>query len=109
MGVRFTTGGREKEFIRSVAIHGTWKLGRDLTLGFEMARTAGRKNIIVFNAEKPVFGSGMVSLGLKTEDGKKFGAELRFFKKTASDAEIFAMFDVSRANKSAIMGLKRRF
>ena len=109
VGVRFTTGGREKEFIRSVAIHGTWKLGRDLTLGFEMARTAGRKNIIVFNAEKPVFGSGMVSLGLKTEDGKKFGAELRFFKKTASDAEIFAMFDVSRANKSAIMGLKRRF
>ena len=109
VGVRFTTGGREREFIRSVAIHGKWKLGRDLSLGFEVTRTSGRKNIIVFNAEKPVFGAGMVSLGLKAEDGKKFGTEIKFVRPFGKDIELFLAGSRTLRESKVIGGVSGKF
>ena len=109
VGVRFTSGGRERELVRSIAIHGTWKLGRDLKLGFEVARRIGRKNTVSFTVEKPVFGRGTVSVGLKTADGKKFGAEIKFFKALAPDAEIYASLAAGHGVNSVMAGFRGRF
>ena len=64
-GMWFTSGGKERELIRWAAIHGSWKLGRELTLGVELARTAGKNNVATFTTEKPVFARGTVSGVLK--------------------------------------------
>ncbi len=109
VGVKYTCGGKKQEVMRSVAIHGSWKFGKDLKLGFEVARTAGKKNVVTFLAEKPVFGNGTVSLGLKTENGKNFGAELKFSNKLKDDAEIFAVLAAKGGEKSVMVGVRKKF
>jgi hypothetical protein len=109
VGVRFTSGGREREVIKKAAIFGTWKLGRDLSLGFEAETTAKGKNVITFSAEKPVLKGGNLLVGLKTQDGRKFGAQLKFSKTLSPDAEIFASLSADPGNKSVMAGFRRRF
>lgn len=107
--VRFTSGGKEKKLIRSVAIYGTWKLGRDLCVGFEAETTVRGKNLITFSAEKAVFKGGALKLALKTEDGKKFGAEVEFTKKFAEDAEIFASLSRFAGETRVFGGVRIKF
>ncbi len=109
VGIRFTSGGKEKKLLRSVAIYGTWKLGRDLALGFEAESTVREKNVISFTAEKLIFDNGKLTVGLKTEDGRKFGGEVTFTKALARDVELFASLESLAGDTRAIGGIRGKF
>jgi hypothetical protein len=109
VGVRFTSGGKEKKLIRSIAIYGTWKLGKDLSVGFEAETTVRGKNLITFSAEKAVFKGGTLKLALKTEDGKKFGAEVEFAKSFTEDAELFALLSRFAGETRVFGGVRVKF
>lgn len=109
VGIRFTSGGKEKKLLRSVAIYGTWKLGRDLALGFEAESTVREKNVISFTAEKLIFDNGKLTVGLKTEDGRKFGGEVTFTKALARDVELFASLASLAGETRAIGGVRGSF
>ena len=109
VGVRITSGGVQKEIIRSIAIYGTWKLGRDLKLGFEVAQSVGKKYIIKFTGEKPVFEDCMLSVALKTEDGKKFGAKIKFTQKFIKDMDLFLEGSSDIVEKKVLVGVRGKF
>jgi hypothetical protein len=109
VGVRFTSDGREREVIQKAAIFGTWKLGRDLSLGFEAQTTAKGKNVLTFTAEKPVLKGGNLFVGLKCSDGKKLGAEVKFAKPIGKDMEMFVGGAMSPREYRVIGGVRGRF
>jgi hypothetical protein len=106
VGVRITSGGVQKEIIRSIAIYGTWKLGRDLKLGFEVAQSVRKKNIIKFTAAKPVFEGSMMSVALKTEDGKNFGSKIKFTQKFSEDMDLFLEGSRDSVEKKVLIGIR---
>lgn len=109
VGVRFTMAGKEKLVLSSVAIFGTWKLGKDLSVGFEVKNTAAGRNILTFSAEKAVFKGGTLTLDLKTEDGKKFGAGVKFTKTFAKDIQMFVEYSRSGGDDRILGGITGKF
>lgn len=109
VGVRFTLNGKERTVLSSVAIFGTWKLGKDLSVGFEVKNTAAGRNILTFSAEKAVFKSGTLTLDLKTEDGKKFGAGVKFTKTFAKDIQMFVEYSNVGAESRVLGGVVGKF
>lgn len=109
VGIRFSADGEEKKVLKSVAIYGAWKLGRDLKVGFEAESTAKGKNVLTFTAEKLIFERGALTLGLKTEDGRKFGAEVTFTEAIAKDVELFASLLCSSTERSIFGGVRGKF
>jgi hypothetical protein len=109
VGVRFTVNGKEKLVLSSVAIFGTWKLGKDLSVGFEIKNTAAGRNVLTFSAEKAVLKGGTLTLGLKTENGKKFGAEVKFTKAFSKDIQMFVEYSRSGGDDRILGGITGKF
>jgi len=109
VGMRFVLDGKEKQVIKSVAIHGTWKISSDLRIGFEIANSKAKKNVISFLVEKTILGNGKASIFLKTENGRDFGIELKVSKEFARDLEVFTMLKADNKGGSALLGMRKRF
>ncbi|MDD4013487.1 MAG: hypothetical protein PHW14_04800, partial [Candidatus Omnitrophica bacterium] len=109
VGVRFTSGGKEREILRSAAVFGSWKLGRDLKLAFDAETTAKGRNVITFTAEKPVLKNGKLIAGLKFPGTYKPAAQIEFAKPLARDVELFFGGSIGQDGYRAVGGVRGKF
>ncbi len=72
LGAGATRGRRA----RALVFFGKWKLGRDLSLDFELERGRGRRRALRFGAAYGIGRGGELSLGLTARTGAPLGAEL---------------------------------
>ena len=100
---------RSKTSKRLISIYGKWKLNRDFSASFEIARPDSKHSILKFEAESAICKNGSVIVSLKTQQGEKFGLEINFVKAFRNDAELFIALGHSAQETSIIGGIRVTF
>jgi len=114
VGIRYRKDRVYRRVRKVVVLYGAWKLGRGLSVRFEMPCSGGRAAALVFEAGKLEGDHGKVIVSLRRVGGKRMDLEVEFRKAFASDAELFLMIGSSaaggsRKDLSILGGLRVRF
>ncbi len=75
-----------KRQLHTIALFGRWKLGRDLSLEFEVTYGDGSRRAIAFGASYSVVPGGTIQARLIGREGKPLGVELLFTREFLKDA-----------------------
>lgn len=106
-------GGRGPAGVRTVTFFGSWKLGRDLSLSFELDRgPASRKQAFRFGAEWAYAEGRAVAVSLTTARGEPVGTELLLTRARMTawgEAEFFARLERSALEARAEAGARFRW
>ncbi len=96
--------------VRTVTFFGSWKLGRDLALSFELDRgPASRKQVFRFGAEWTYAKKGTVAVKLTTARGEPIGTELTLTRARMTswgEAAFFARLERSALESRAEAGAR---
>jgi hypothetical protein len=105
--------GRGPAGVRTITFFGSWKLGRDLSLSFELDRgPASRKQAFRFGAEWAYAKGRTAAVQLTTARGEPIGAELLLTRARMTawgEAEFFARLERSAAEARAEAGARFRW
>ena len=78
VGVRYSKRKVYKKVRQTVTIYGTWKLMKDLKIGFEVTYSGRKRQEIQFFAEKFIVKDGSIAVSLKKKDGERMGIWVTF-------------------------------
>ncbi|MFA4984912.1 MAG: hypothetical protein WC559_06405 [Candidatus Omnitrophota bacterium] len=110
---RIGIGARQKRLNRQniVSLYGTWKIGRNLGLTFEMEYSRGKIYAMEFGAEIKFSENNRCIFTLKDSENKDLGARVVFTHKFLKqlDAELFLRLKYSQKEKRADIGLSFPF
>lgn len=109
IGIRYLKGKTYRQHKQVIAIYGKWKLGKDFSVGFEVAYSRGKRRQMRFLIEKFVAGGGTITVTLKDYSGKRLGLEVRFSKRVSRDAEFFIAFSRFDLESRITGGLRVKF
>ncbi len=94
-----------------IFLYGTWKIGRDIGLLFEMEYAQTKFYAMEFGAEVRFRGNNQIAFNLKSRAGEDLGISIvfthRFLKQL--DTELFLRLKYSRQEQGADMGLRFPF
>ncbi len=109
VGIKYYRKGSYRRLRQTVTIFGTWKLGVDLAVGFEVKYSGGKRRLTTFTVEKLIGEAGSVSVSLKSEKGEPLGFEVTFSRAFKTDAELFLTLARHAAESRVTGGLRVRF
>lgn len=88
-GGRGDRAGRAER--KTLTLFGTWKVGRDLGLSFELDRPGSRRSVLRFGGDFSLKGPRTLSVNLKSERGRPLGVELVLTREIlGGDGALFA-------------------
>lgn len=109
VGIKYSRKGIFREIRQTITIYGTWKLGKDFSLGFETICSRKTRHVIHFQIDE-LLGSGTsFAVKLKTAKGEKLGAEVTFTKTFKNDAELFLSLGHHAEEFRVMGGVKVKF
>lgn len=94
---------------RRVALFGTWKLHRDLSVSFEIPYADGRVQAIRFGGTYTLSPRDRIAAALHTSRGERLGLTVTFTRELVPDASLFLRVREDAEERSAIGGLQVRF
>jgi hypothetical protein len=106
VGIGLSQGRLER---RRVALFGTWKLNRDLSVSFEVPYAGGRVQAIRFEGTAALSGRDHISVALSTRRGESLGITVTFTRDLVPDAGLFLRLRRDAEETSAIGGVQVRF
>jgi len=110
---RIGIGARQKRLNRQniIALYGTWKIGRNLGLIFEMEYSRGKIYAMEFGAEVRFSENNRCVFALRDKEGRGLGVKVVFTHKLLKqlDAELFLRLKYSQKEKRADIGLSFPF
>ncbi|MEA3489155.1 MAG: hypothetical protein U9R44_02285 [Candidatus Omnitrophota bacterium] len=108
VGIKYSRRRVYRQRVQVVTIYGLWKLGKDLSVRFEVLCSGNKRRRITFQAEKMIGENGAVTVSLKTARGEKLGVEVRFSKAFSNDAELFVALGRQGRDVRIIGGVRVR-
>lgn len=93
---------------QTVTIFGTWKLEKDLRVGFEVAYSSFKRTVS-FEVEKLLGKGGKLTASLKSASGEKLGFEVMFSKAFNRDTEAFLALSRMGEDSRIMGGVKVKF
>ena len=109
VGIKYSRGRVYKRIERSVALYGTWKLGKDLGVSFEIASPGRKHQKTQFTVEKLITKHGTIIVSLKTRRGEKLGLDVDFSTALGDDAKLFLSLGHSASESRMVGGIKVKF
>jgi hypothetical protein len=106
VGIRLSTGRIER---RRVALFGTWKLHRDLSVSFEVPYAGGRVHALRFEGEAAVGPRNRLTVALRTVEQEPLGLAVTFTRDVVKDTSLFLRLRRDAEERSAIGGVHVRF
>jgi len=106
VGIGLSRGRLER---RRVALFGTWKLHRDLSVAFEVPYANGRVGTIRFEGTYALNPRNRVAAALENGRGEPLGITVLFTREITRDASLFLRLKRTAEEASAIGGVQVRF
>ena len=92
-----------------VALLGTWKLNRDLSVSFEIPYAGGRVQAIRFEGVAALSPRDRVAVALRSDRHEDLGLTVMFTRQLVRDANLFLRLQKSAEETSVIGGIQVRF
>ena len=100
---------RGETFLRTVTIYGTWKLGRDLSVRFQLKSLGSKKREILFEVAKMFVKKRKITVALKNRQGQKLGLDVTFTRVVSKDTEFFISLSRNPSENRILGGVRLRF
>ena len=101
------TGGRVLR--QRVRLFGTWKLGRDLSITFDVPYAHGRIDGIQFGGTYALTAKDRIGVAIHSRRGEPLGVTVTFTKEFVPDASLFVRLRQDAEERSIMGGLQVRF
>ena len=100
---------RQRTIQRRIALFGTWKLNRDLSVSFEVPYADGRIQAIRFEAAASLSPRDRLVVALRDRRGEPMGLTVTFTRELVPDASLFLRLRRDAEERSVIGGVQVRF
>lgn len=94
---------------RRVTLFGTWKLGRDWSITFEVPYAQGRVETIRFGGTYALTAKDRVGVALQNSRGEPLGITVTFTKELVPDASLFVRLRQDAEERSLMGGVQVKF
>ena len=106
IGIGLSAG---KALQRRVALFGTWKLNRDLSVSFEVPYADGRVGSMRFEGSASLSRRDRISVALRAGRREPLGVTVTFTRELVPDASLFLRLRRDEEDRSVIGGVQVRF
>lgn len=105
-GIQLSDG---RTISRTVALFGTWKLNRDLSVSFELPDAGGRRRAFTFSGRYAWRSRHAVSVQLSRRDGQPLGIAVTFSRSWVNDKTLFLRLERMGEDARILGGVQIRF
>ncbi len=109
VGIKYSSGKSKRNRKQVVAIHGTWKFGKNLKLGYEVEYSWKNKRTIFFQISELFAKGNVLTLSLRNSAAEPLGLKLTFRKAFKDDAELFLTLGKYASESRITGGLRVKF